>query len=275
MIFSTLLRPPKAPPEETPPGVLRPMQRSANAIRQRSRRYDRALAMGISASVVLHVLAVFLSPLLIGYVERGIRLVPPPRPVTVRPQGMQAVEVQVVETPPAESVTEPEPLPDEPEPAPIEPADAVPETGPVVSAAERLRPRVGDWRLWVIWPLPTSRDDMTVEERAEEIRERLYALIEAYDDSLAAEMARAAEARDWTVGEGDEKWGVAPGRIHLGPITLPLPFYLGPTREQAADMAYWGIIQQQAGNVLEKAQTFPGTIQAGVDNAQQPARDCV
>jgi len=163
-----------------------------------------------------------------------------PRPIIVEPRGMQAIEIRVTEAPPVEPERRPQPEPEVVEP---EPEDA---TEPSLTGAERLRPRVGDWRLWVV-PALARRLDRTPEERSRELEARLHAMLEAYDDSIAAELARAAEAMDWTVGEEGNKWGVSPQGLHLGPVTLPLPFYIGPGRESEDMLRDYGAIQRQAG----------------------------
>jgi hypothetical protein len=61
------------------------------------------------------------------------------------------------------------------------------------------------------------------------VRERLATSIQAYNDSVAAEVAAAERATDWTVRDKDGKrWGVSPGKLHLGDITLPLPLAFQP-----------------------------------------------
>lgn len=210
--------------------------------------------MGLALSVLVHFLVLVVSPLVVRYLETfpAFPPAPPPRPSQV---GMRVVEYRVTETsvPPEPREEEEEPR-SEPEPTITGPAADAEE--PVPTAAERLRPRVGDWRLWVLPPL-TERD-LTPAEREAELRGRLYADIEAYNDSVAAEAARAAEAMDWTVGEEGNRWGLSPGKIHLGPITLPLPINLGAhpavQRELGAERAEWEAIRRQAGQgVLDEA----------------------
>lgn len=250
MILSTLLRPPAAPPEEKAPETKRPASGALDGFHRRSRRYDRAIFIGVMLSVAAHVLFVFGSRLIVGYFEPNYDALPAAVPRRLRVEGMRAVEVRVTETAEAEPerVVPRQPLP-QPE-APVEAVEAVPR----LSAAERLRPRVLDLRLWLVPMIVPSRVDMTPEERAAELRQRLYAYLEAYDDSVAEALAREAESMDWTVGEEGNKWGVSPGKIHLGGVTLPLPFYFGPTREEAETMREWGEIRRQAG-------------QAGIDEA--------
>jgi hypothetical protein len=231
-------------------GDVEPERKTLSVTRERARRYRVAVSTGLILSVLFHILVVRLSPLIIGYMEPvGF---PQPPIVTVQPEGMRVIDYQITETP----QVEPEPVP-EPEPEPEEPAPEVATsvTEPRLTAAERLRPRIGDWRLWLVTPIVRHRPDLTPEQRAEEVRQRLYAMLEAYDDSVAAEIIRQAEAMDWTVGEEGNKWGVSPGRIHLGPITLPLPFYVGPGRESEDMLRDYDAIQRQAGQA-EIDETF-------------------
>jgi hypothetical protein len=244
VIFVTLLRTPDAPSDETASTDTEFERRTLSVTRERHRRYRLAVSAGVIVSVLLHALVIILSPLMVRYVG-PLDLYPPARPVRVQPEGMQALDVRITETPRVEPepVREPEP---EPEPEVTAPVVVEGEGEPVLSAAERLRPRIGDWRLWIIVPLAPRRD-LTAEEQLAELEQRLYAMLEAYDDSLAAEAIRQAEAMDWTVGEEGNKWGVSPGQIHLGPITLPLPFYIGPSRQAEGMLRDYEAIQRQAG----------------------------
>lgn len=244
MILVTLLRTPDAPPDEVDPSIAPPKRHTLSVTRERHRRYRLAVSAGVTISVVLHLLVIFLSPLIVRYVG-PLDLYPPSSGVRPRPTGMQALDVRITETPQVEPPPVREP---QPEPEPVEPALVVAEgeEEPVLSAAERLRPRIGDWRLWVIVPLAPRRD-LTPEERVAQLEDRLYAMLEAYDDSVAAAAIRQAEQMDWTVGEEGNKWGVSPGQIHLGPITLPLPFYIGPTRETEGMLREYDAIRRQAG----------------------------
>ncbi|MGD2217286.1 MAG: hypothetical protein PVJ64_11030 [Gemmatimonadales bacterium] len=240
MILTTLLGPPGAPPEEGAKRAVQPDRRVMPQMRRRMRRHDRAVAVGVIASVLIHILVVRLSPLIIRYFEPVVYYVP--TPIIVPEHGMRVVDVVVVEGPVVEPVPEPEPEPEEsPTPADVEPR-------PYVSAAERLRPRVGDWRLWLVPPI-LRRSDLTPAERAVELRARLYAVLEAYDDSVAAELAREMEALDWTIGDEGEEWGISPGKIHLGGITLPLPLYFGldpaEARRRELSTDEWNAIQRQ------------------------------
>lgn len=240
MIFSTLLRPPRAQSGEETRGAVRPERRTLSVTRQRARRYRIAVSSGVILSVLIHILLIRVSPLFIRYMEPG-DLYRPPQPVRVEATAMQAIEIRITEAPPVEPERTPEPEPEQPEPGELEG-----ETESSLSAAERLRPRVGDWRLWLVHPL-ARRTDLTPAERAADLEARLQAILEAYDDSMAAELARQAEAMDWTVGEEGNKWGLSPEGLHLGPLTVPLPFYIGPGRESEDMLRDYGEIQRQAG----------------------------
>ena len=240
MIFSTLLRKSSASADGETRGAEPRRRETLSLTRRRTRRYRIAISSGLIASVLLHVLMVRLSPLFVRYLEPDIGFYQILPPIMVEPSGMRAIEVRVVETPPVEAEPAPEPVPEVVEP------DEEGEAEPSISGAERLRPRVGDWRLWVL-ARPARRTDLTPEERSRMLEARLYAMLEAYDDSLAAEYARRADAMDWSVGEEGNKWGVSPGKIHLGPITLPLPLYIGPGRESEDMLREYGEIQRQAG----------------------------
>lgn len=211
---------------------------------ERARRNRRIVSIAMILSVSLHALAVVLSPLLIRYLEPD-SLLAPPRPLIVpRSDGTEVVQIRITDIPPVQPerrTPQPEPEPELEAIAGVEETDAFP-----MSAAERLRPRVGDWRLWVLPPL-ARRDDRTPAERTAEVNERLNSIIGAINDSALAAEIRAAEAMDWTVGGEGNKWGVSPGKLHLGPITLPFPITFGPTREEAATRAEWEAIQRQAG----------------------------
>ena len=115
----------------------------------------------------------------------------------------------------------------EPEAEPVEPGPEPPVVGKPEGAAarltlpaERLRPRVGDWRLWTR-PAVRRTDRTPVE-----IGERLHAAAEASSYRLAAAEARWLHQLDWTIGGEGNKWAVSAGKLHLGSGTLPLPLNL-------------------------------------------------
>ncbi|MGH7475225.1 MAG: hypothetical protein ACRELD_02960, partial [Longimicrobiales bacterium] len=111
-----------------------------------------------------------------------------------------------------------------------------------VGAAERLRPRHADERLWA----PVDRLALPPESDEARMRERLAGRIGTWNDSIAAEEEAARRALDWTVkGKNGERWGISPAGIHLGTITLPAPVFAG-NAEAAARAREWNEIQGQA-----------------------------
>jgi hypothetical protein len=123
-------------------------------------------------------------------------------------------------------------------------AGASPTTGGrVPTIEERLSPRLGDPRIFARTPVNPLSRPLTAEEAA---RARWTAAIDAVADSMMTEAERAARALDWTVKEKDgDRWGVSPGKLHLGKVTLPLPM-LGASASMRERMSDWSAIQQQA-----------------------------
>lgn len=205
-----------------------------SGVLERSRRYRRRAAWAYGLSAVLHVLGLLLYPRLFGGLPE------------TRFQGasetvveLQGIELlNLLET--TGEVAEPEPLPEletervplpvaprapVTQPAPARPDAAVeaePEAGGL-SAAQRLQPSTSDERLWQ--PIPDRITALSPEQRIENL---LMGRIQSLNDSSALAAARAARATDWTYTDGEgNRWGVSPGKLHLGPVTLPLPFAFG------------------------------------------------
>jgi hypothetical protein len=114
------------------------------------------------------------------------------------------------------------------------------------TAAERIRPKAEDLRYWA--PVAPERTELTREEF---MRLQLIAELEALNDSAAIAEELARRATDWTyTDEEGKQWGVSPGKIHLGDLTLPLPFGFGTSaydRERAEDRLWaWDEIEQSA-----------------------------
>ncbi|MBI4512800.1 MAG: hypothetical protein HY702_01710 [Gemmatimonadetes bacterium] len=219
-------------------------------VAERERRWRRAVALGVVGAVLLHLLVLRASPLFIRFAEwvEGIPYAAPPPPPA---EGIRVLVLRELRerdaAPPRVEERRPEPVAEterSPSPAAAEPARAP-------RAAELLRPRVGDWRLIVPPPLPLRARSLTPAERTALLNERLHDRLAAANDSAAAAARREAAALDWTVGEEGNRWGVSPGRIHLGELTLPLPFGLGAdpatAREQAERAQQYDEILRQAG----------------------------
>jgi hypothetical protein len=225
--------------------------------RDRSRSgYRRAFWISLGISAVLHVVAVVLYPSLLIKAP----VFSPPfgdfAPLT-RPAGTELVNLEELpgdrdlEVLPPEEIRESE-VPavamDAPnvggEEDPV--ADVVRSLAPGPTAAERLRPREGDLRLWA--PVDPEITRLTEEEI---MRLLLVAELEDLADSMAIAEEIARRGTDWTYTDDEgRKWGVSPGKLHLGDITLPLPFGFSTSpweREQNAGRIWaWDDINQAA-----------------------------
>lgn len=120
-----------------------------------------------------------------------------------------------------------DPVPGFPDPAnPIVPPPAEPTggsgSGRPNSVFDRLS-RPSDPR---VFGPPAEAPAPTGPEAA---RARLATRIREMNDSIAVEQEAQRRATDWTVkGEDGKRWGVSPGRIHLGDFSLPLPLNFTP-----------------------------------------------
>ncbi|MEJ2540343.1 MAG: hypothetical protein P8188_10290 [Gemmatimonadota bacterium] len=218
-----------------PPPASDPEDRPSRTVRRRDRR---AWRVGWGVSVLVH--------LLILVVYSGVR---GPPSLRVPPSGQGATELQGIELLNLVALTEDElTRPEQPEreeeeervPIPVpaqseageisaqqdEEADrgGVAEGRPEGRAAvEELRVQVQDERL--LLPLEDGSLGVSAERFLEsELAWRLG----LWQDSMAMEEARRTAGTDWTWTDAEGgRWGVTPGRLHLGSITLPLPFSFG------------------------------------------------
>jgi hypothetical protein len=126
-------------------------------------------------------------------------------------------------------------------------AAAAPGADPGTAVRDPLRYRMGSREVWRPQaPLPA--EELSPDER---VRARIATQLEQYNDSVAAEADARARALDWTIKTADGgRWGISPGAIHLGGITLPLPVEFSPPPDKRAEVAgrvrTWSEIQQQA-----------------------------
>ena len=206
------------------------------SVARRKAHGRKVLAWGLLISAALHLVAILLYPSLSEAPEGRVRLDGPDR-ASSPAQGTQIVRIS--EAPP-EALEQPEP------PVTVEPEEVAPTReapgrggGEAVGdgaeaevagrgAAERIRNSYGDLRL--ITPLPDELAALSPEQLA---RLRLAWAIEAMNDSAA--LASRAPDTDWTYTDDEgRKWGVSPGKIHLGGITLPFPFSFGAPDNSAA-----------------------------------------
>jgi hypothetical protein len=103
------------------------------------------------------------------------------------------------------------------------------EESPRPSVAERLLPQMVDPRLWA--PVELMGVELSDTERAELL---LSGMIRSWNDSVAIALALSDRATDWTYTDGDgRRWGLSPGRLHLGDFSIPLPFSFSGSMEGA------------------------------------------
>lgn len=226
-----------------------PNLRENSARRRRERAYRRTLATGLIISAGVH-LAILLAT--------G-RLLPEPAPffrptleTEPAPEGLVVVDVADTPAQPEPETPRPEPedaqprRPEETEvvqiaPTPVpeaegEPAVEQPVEAPEAEApgqltnAERLRPRFSDARLWV-----DPRDPLLFGERLERFARAdsaVRAILREWLDSLRLTDEQRRRALDWTYEKDGKRWGISPEGIHLGDITIPIPFMLLPAGPQ-------------------------------------------
>ena len=208
--------------------------------------HRRALILGIGVSTLLHVVAVLLYSVVVkqwGPGETVLAVAAAPRTLT----GMRVV--RVIEIGPTDLTPEaPEPLPELTAEGQFDMSDAgaassdafeLEERPGGVRAADVLRVRSADTRLWRE-ALPEAFELTDAERMQLELAGR----IEEWADSVAAVVAAEYALTDWTrTDEQGRRWGISPGQLHLGDITLPLPFYfsgseISTERAEAARRAW-------------------------------------
>ncbi|MDX1393751.1 MAG: hypothetical protein R3195_05150 [Gemmatimonadota bacterium] len=213
----------------------------------RESRQRRIVAISFLLSVILHGLILW------GTARVGIEPSPyalPPVETTPAPEGLVVVEIGP--TPPAEEIEDPRPEPVPPttdaparelEVVNLEEADipgapdqAVaddPEGAPVAAEeagmtnADRLRTRFVDARIWF-----DPRDPFLFGERLERFARAdsaVRAILRDWLDSLQLDAVERQRAMDWTFEKDGERWGISPQGLHLGDITIPIPFGFAPT----------------------------------------------
>lgn len=210
-------------------GGAAPSKDGASRSRRAGESHRRALAAGLAVSAVVHLVALSLYPAAMR--RHGAYPALPSAPVAgAPPGGMTVLDIVAVD-----GLEDPE--------RPNDPVQLRPVSGPAVrpggpdlgdrpgaalvapgpTAAERLRPRLEDPRLWA--PLDRGFNDLTAEQRLEL---ELAGRIAEWQDSVAAAEAAARRGTDWTTTDAQgRRWGVSPGQLHLGDVTLPLPFAFG------------------------------------------------
>ena len=202
---------------------------------------ELAIAIGLHVVILVLLIVVsrpFIPRLADKFFERVTIVVPAEEPqITIAPPTKQQLAAR-------EAVRNQRPQSQEPAgnplvftPGPISPVIPEPTAGPETveptgegggngsTLTERLRPRQVDPRLLGGSTYTTPGDNSP----AAAVRARIAQSIGAYNDSVAAEAEARARATDWTIKDKNGgSWGVSPGKIHLGSITLPLPLAFNP-----------------------------------------------
>lgn len=262
-VSTTLLEPPPSRPRPSAP-------RPSPGVRAKPRprvREERVIFVALALSVLVHLLL---------FVTLRFETEPgglPASPAASVPEltGMRVIEIIPVPDALAPEAEAPEPLRERVTPrvvrtpasgAPVAPPTSTPRRDPAPTVAERITPRMGDARLFEepgrAMPAPTDPEALA--------RERFLARIGEYNDSAAAASEAARRATDWTVKDGDgNRWGISPGKIHLGGLTLPLPVGFAPPpgrREELAERnRRFGDIQDQRARETGRA-TFDERVKA-------------
>lgn len=205
-------------------------------------------------SVATHAIVILVYPQLTP--SRAPQRTPSPAFVPATDDAMQVVLLRELDEatpapapePEAEVVPVPEEteVPEDPGPGIVVADVEVPEGDPR-TAAERLRPFMGNPEVWR--PIDPELLDLTLEERA---RFEMAAVLDLWIDSVTTAEAARIAATDWTYTDADGgRWGFSPGKIHLGDITLPLPFNFGPNPSRINELRErdWEWMELQRGAV--------------------------
>ncbi len=196
--------------------------------RDRGMEDRRALAVGIGASAALHIGIIALYSVVITQWSPGETALA----VESRSRDFDDMRVvRVVEIEPPDLTAEP---PDEPSRPTADIQPEVTDLGPPVPdgidfdepprgrrASEVLRVRSSDARLW-----REAIPELFELTDAERMQLELAGRLEEWTDSVAEVVAAELALTDWTFTDDEgRRWGISPGQLHLGDLTLPLPFY--------------------------------------------------
>jgi hypothetical protein len=226
---------------------------------RRDRRADRGvLVLALLLSALLHVLAFAVLSFRIPTEPRVS--IAPSRIVNVVPamqvydivevaSDVPTIEVLIVER----EMLRPQPVrvtpPSGAEAAAADDVAAAPEPVDSTSVRDRLRYRLNAPQVW----RPPSAEIVVDEPSPKDIvAQRIASQLGEFNDSVAAEAAAAERALDWTTKDADgNRWGVSPGAIHLGGITIPIgntafAVAAGRREEFAGRVRTWNEIQDQA-----------------------------
>lgn len=244
---------------------------------QRPRR-GRPLAWGLGVSIVVHLLILLFAARTWLPVRKPAAAGTSGRQAARTLPEMQALRIRITSeaTPSEPTSAPPEPVERERVPPRRTPATEMPreqapaptragerggqaERGDTRTPAERIRPEYVDPRLWER-PGAPAEPEKSDFDRA---RERVYARIEALNDSLAAEGEAARRATDWTITDKDgKKWGISPDGVHLGGVRLPIPIRASGPPDKAKEA------RDRAGKAAEIDRQADGARIRGTINDQ-------
>ncbi|MCG6956500.1 MAG: hypothetical protein LJF04_10985 [Gemmatimonadetes bacterium] len=206
--------------------------------------YRRFLPLTLAISAAIHLFVLVIYPRVMAH-EKIANPVPFRLPIISQGgNAMSAIRIVVVDQGKAERPAEPV-KPEQQEPSRITPVapnlgPTAPPTGlvaPGLSTAERLRPHLTDPRIWAA--VDSAFTELTLEQR---LQLELSGRIQELGDSMSAAEAAQRALTDWTfTDKNGKKWGVSEGKLHLGDITLPLPFSFGTAvgQRDAVQRADW------------------------------------
>lgn len=230
-----------------------PAGRAAAAPRRPARRadrYPRALPWALGLSALLHLLVFLLVPRF----ERTSVFSRLPDPVEEpRAAGMMAIDgsrvVVSASAPDVPVLAEPTPAPDAAAEATLTPQpqawQRAPDRAPPAAQPGRAAESPGagaqpgaapDGNPFARRPLDprlrVSERDVPQPTEHERYMAQLEARLNAYNDSVAGVADAARRATDWTVKDSNGgRWGVSPGGLHLGGVTIPIPTQVAGTAE--------------------------------------------
>lgn len=210
------------------------------------------MRLALVASVLIHVLVIWWSR---AVAIRAIDYTLPPVVTVPAPEGLVVVDVAPTELVPAPDDPRPEPVEPLPEQreqperqppmevvdleqaevpgAPGDPSIDDPSARPRASDpagmtnAQRLIPRFVDARIWF-----DPHDPFLYGERLARFARAdsaVRAILRDWLDSLRLDDEARRRAMDWTVEKDGERWGISPEGLHLGNITIPIPFGFAPS----------------------------------------------
>ena len=192
--------------------------------------HRRALTLGIGISAALHVLLVVIYSVVMTQWIPRVTIVGVDSPVEPSSdmRVVRLVEIEILDL----TAEAPEELPEteeiqvefsDPGPAPVENPVELDEPPSSRAASEVLRVTSSDGRLW-----RQAMPEAFALPEAERLQLELAGRLEEWTDSVALALEAEYALTDWTTTDSQgRRWGFSPGQIHLGGITLPLPFYFG------------------------------------------------